>query len=181
MSASYAWPVDENRLQPEPVRHRDGVILRVAVEVDVAAGKTAWVLREEAAELGVVGAVPQEVRPGRPDFLVDLNNVRNHFGETGNVLGDTDGDGKVDLEYLNAVRNNFGAASPSPAPLTAAPRAAVVGLPTVEVTKPLASVADRRLDVLFTATSEAGSPASSLRPQLASRRLKAVDRVFAML
>jgi hypothetical protein len=40
--------------------------------------------------------------------LEDLNNVRNHFGGTG--LGDTAPfDGVVDLNDLNAVRNNFGA------------------------------------------------------------------------
>jgi hypothetical protein len=43
--------------------------------------------------------------------LEDLNNVRNQFGATGTpVLGDTAPfDGVVDLEDLNAVRNNFGA------------------------------------------------------------------------
>jgi hypothetical protein len=42
--------------------------------------------------------------------LEDLNNVRNHFGETGdNVIGDANANGVVDLEDLNAVRNNFGA------------------------------------------------------------------------
>jgi hypothetical protein len=42
--------------------------------------------------------------------LEDLNNVRNNFGATGGtVVGDTNGDGTVDLEDLNAVRNNFGA------------------------------------------------------------------------
>ncbi len=39
--------------------------------------------------------------------LPDLNNVRNNFGATG--LGDTDGDNDVDLTDLNNVRNNFGA------------------------------------------------------------------------
>lgn len=56
--------------------------------------------------------------------LVDLNNVRNHFGETGpNVVGDTDGDGTVDLEDLNAVRNHFGSSLPAPsaAPLVTPP------------------------------------------------------------
>ncbi len=49
--------------------------------------------------------------------LIDLNNVRNHFGETGeNVPGDTNDDGIVDLSDLNAVRNNFGATAPAPAP-----------------------------------------------------------------
>lgn len=39
--------------------------------------------------------------------LDDLNNVRNNFGSNG--IGDTDGDGDVDLDDLNNVRNNFGA------------------------------------------------------------------------
>jgi hypothetical protein len=47
--------------------------------------------------------------------LVDLNNVRNNFGGSG--LGDTAPfDGVVDLEDLNAVRNNFGAGSANPVP-----------------------------------------------------------------
>jgi len=50
--------------------------------------------------------------------LVDLNNVRNNFGATGDpVLGDTDPfDGDVDLYDLNQVRNNFGRVYPTPAP-----------------------------------------------------------------
>ncbi len=42
--------------------------------------------------------------------LEDLNNVRNHFGESGTpVIGDTSPfDGVVDLDDLNAVRNHFG-------------------------------------------------------------------------
>lgn len=47
--------------------------------------------------------------------IVDLNNVRNHFGETGG-LGDTNGDGLIDLEDLNAVRNNFGAGGSNSVP-----------------------------------------------------------------
>ncbi len=39
--------------------------------------------------------------------LGDLNNVRNHFG--GDATGDADHDGDTDLNDLNAVRNNFGA------------------------------------------------------------------------
>jgi len=39
--------------------------------------------------------------------IADLNNVRNNFGGAG--LGDTNGDGVVDITDLNAVRNNFGA------------------------------------------------------------------------
>lgn len=41
--------------------------------------------------------------------VTDLNNVRNNFGETG--LGDTNHDNKVDVADLNNVRNNFGARS----------------------------------------------------------------------
>jgi len=48
--------------------------------------------------------------------VVDLNNVRNHFGETGDaVLGDTNGDRKVDVADLNNVRNYFGTTSGAPA------------------------------------------------------------------
>jgi hypothetical protein len=42
--------------------------------------------------------------------LEDLNNVRNHFGSEGEgISGDTNGDNLVDLADLNAARNNFGA------------------------------------------------------------------------
>ncbi|MDZ4780430.1 MAG: hypothetical protein SGJ19_09285 [Planctomycetia bacterium] len=45
--------------------------------------------------------------------LEDLNNVRNNFGEQGSpILGDTNGDHLVNLEDLNAVRNNFGETAP---------------------------------------------------------------------
>ncbi len=52
--------------------------------------------------------------------LEDLNNVRNNFGGSG--LGDTDGDDDVDLDDLNNVRNNFGStagAQAVPEPSTA--------------------------------------------------------------
>jgi len=42
--------------------------------------------------------------------ITDLNNVRNNFAGAG--LGDTDGDNDVDITDLNNVRNNFGAGSP---------------------------------------------------------------------
>jgi microcystin-dependent protein len=50
--------------------------------------------------------------------LNDLNNVRNHFGESGDpVVGDTSPfDGVVDLDDLNNVRNHFGQAAPSAQP-----------------------------------------------------------------
>jgi hypothetical protein len=40
--------------------------------------------------------------------LEDFNNVQNHFHQTGiPVLGDTNGDGVVDLEDFNNVQNNY--------------------------------------------------------------------------
>jgi hypothetical protein len=64
--------------------------------------------------------------------LEDLNNVRNHFGESGDpVFGDAfPFDGTVDLGDLNNVRNNFGAGSVAqavPEPSTAA-LSAIIGL-----------------------------------------------------
>ncbi len=46
--------------------------------------------------------------------LTDLNNVRNNFGAAG--TGDTDDDGDVDLTDLNNVRNNFGAVGANAVP-----------------------------------------------------------------
>ncbi len=47
--------------------------------------------------------------------IVDLNNVRNNFGASGNpILGDTAPfDGAVTIADLNNVRNNFGTGGPS--------------------------------------------------------------------
>lgn len=52
---------------------------------------------------------PDDDDDGQVD-LDDLNNVRNHFGETGpNLIGDMGlRDGVVDLNDLNYVRNHFG-------------------------------------------------------------------------
>jgi hypothetical protein len=47
--------------------------------------------------------------------IQDLNNVRNNFGSVG--LGDTNGDNAVDIHDLNAVRNNFGAFGNEPRPV----------------------------------------------------------------
>ena len=55
--------------------------------------------------------------------LDDLNNVRNNFGGEGS--GDTDGDNDVDLDDLNNVRNNFGA---GPANAVPEPGTFVLGL-----------------------------------------------------
>lgn len=71
-----------------------------------------------AAGLYEPATVPGDTDGNGVVDLEDLNNVRNHFGGTG--LGDTNGDGLVDLEDLNAVRNNFGAgggAVPEPSSL----------------------------------------------------------------
>jgi len=55
---------------------------------------------------------------GRVD-IEDLNAVRNHFGATGEDLaGDSNNDGRVDIEDLNEVRNNFGATTPAPTLVT---------------------------------------------------------------
>ncbi len=93
--------------------------------------------------------------------LVDLNNVRNHFGETGeNVPGDTDGNGIVDLADLNAVRNNFGASAPSPAPLA----------------EPMEASWQ---DALVAAQLESSSMPARSVGIAAARRIKAVDELFA--
>lgn len=112
---------------------------------------------------------------------VDLNNVRNHFGQTRSLLGDANGDRKVDLEDLNAVRNNFGAGVPSPAPQRTGPRSTLVAAGGGKVGNSSKPVVDRRLDLLFTAASDATMSVSSLRTPTVSRRLKAVDRVIALL
>ncbi len=53
---------------------------------------------------------------GRVD-LEDLNAVRNNFGAAGvGRAGDANGDALVDLADLNLVRNNFGAVGGSPVP-----------------------------------------------------------------
>jgi hypothetical protein len=61
---------------------------------------------------GSVVIVPGDTNGDGNVDLDDLNNVRNNFGGSGDpILGDTDGDNDVDLDDLNAVRNNFGATS----------------------------------------------------------------------
>jgi uncharacterized repeat protein (TIGR01451 family) len=66
----------------------------------------------DATSVWLNAAVAGDTAPfdGRVD-LVDLNNVRNWFGATGQAAsaGDTDSDGDVDLLDLNSVRNAFGA------------------------------------------------------------------------
>ncbi|MDZ4783978.1 MAG: lamin tail domain-containing protein [Planctomycetia bacterium] len=70
---------------------------------------------------GEVGVPGDTNGDGRVD-IQDLNNVRNHFGEVGpNVIGDADGDGQVGISDLNAVRNNFGIGGAAPATTTRRP------------------------------------------------------------
>jgi len=53
---------------------------------------------------------------GRVD-IADLNAVRNNFGAAGVLIaGDVDGDALVTIADLNLVRNNFGAVGGAPAP-----------------------------------------------------------------
>ncbi|MFQ5421676.1 MAG: hypothetical protein ACE5EY_15090, partial [Anaerolineae bacterium] len=49
----------------------------------------------------------------------DLNNVRDNFGGAG--LGDTNADGLVNIDDLNNVRNNFGAQAIANVLVSAAP------------------------------------------------------------
>lgn len=75
-------------------------------------------------ELSITYSIPNFEAQGDTDWdgdvdLEDLNNVRNHFGETQpGGPGDTvPFDFRVDLEDLNRVRNHFGELSaPSPVP-----------------------------------------------------------------
>jgi hypothetical protein len=62
--------------------------------------------------------------------LDDLNNVRNHFDETGeNIPGDTvPYDGVVDLIDLNRVYDNYGASIEFPGNLTSVPEPSTLGL-----------------------------------------------------
>ncbi len=70
-----------------------------------------------AGDVGVIGDNFGDTNGDGKVDIVDLNNVRNNFGATGNgVLGDTNNDDLVNIEDLNAVRNNFGAGNPVPEP-----------------------------------------------------------------
>lgn len=103
--------------------------------------------------------------------LVDLNNVRNHFGANGpGVLGDTNGDGQVNLVDLNAVRNNFGAGN-SPLPVVV-PAATPHGQPAVKSAS--RSGLHRATDVVF----QAYSAETAEQPWLlrASSRLRTMIR-----
>jgi probable HAF family extracellular repeat protein len=88
--------------------------------VIVGYGESPQSLGEYEAWLVDLGADDALVGDTNGDGVVDLedlNNVRNTFGETGaGLAGDANGDGTVDLTDLNAVRNNFGASNPVPVP-----------------------------------------------------------------
>ncbi len=99
----------------------DGEGLSLTIRDD-SATLDAWSLKEgwkaSSRSGGSPGAADVSQTPGDTDAdndvdLADLNNVRNHFGESGaGVIGDTNGDQVVNLVDLNAVRNNFGAGQP---------------------------------------------------------------------
>jgi len=70
--------------------------------------------------------------------IADLNNVRNDFGCTlpARCVGDADGDGDTDVMDLNAVRNNFGTDVSEPTPV---PLAIAIGGNPSEVSSPRAA------------------------------------------
>jgi hypothetical protein len=60
-----------------------------------------------------VRIVPGDTNSDGAINILDLNRIRNNFGQRGdNVLGDTDDDGDVDIADLNNVRNYFSATAP---------------------------------------------------------------------
>lgn len=67
-----------------------------------------------AGDTGENVSVPGDANDDGLVDLEDLNAVRNNFGGVG--LGDTDGDLDVDLDDLNAVRNHFGGGGARPVP-----------------------------------------------------------------
>ena len=70
-----------------------------------------------AAGLSFVPVLPGDTNGDGRVGIDDLNNVRNNFGTAGaRVLGDTNGDRVVNIDDLNAVRNNFGAVAASAVP-----------------------------------------------------------------
>jgi hypothetical protein len=97
--------------------HDDHPELRELITVDPVTGETALVGVLNANFSSIAFVYPTEVEPGQIGdtngdgkvTIEDLNNVRNNFGGAG--LGDTVGsdDGNVTIEDLNNVRNNFGA------------------------------------------------------------------------
>ena len=78
--------------------------------------------------------------------IQDLNNVRNQFGAMGaGVLGDTlPFDGVVDINDLNAVRNNFGTSAGAPLVAAALPSEPTDPGPAPEVAGPVFDRLTRR-------------------------------------
>jgi hypothetical protein len=116
-------------LTDDSIGEVDGEII-----LDVTRSVQAWMDGDEnlgwaiAALLGSDGEVDfassdlNDSVPGDTDGngevdLDDLNAVRNNFGSENPTGGDANGDGIVDLEDLNAVRNNFGATGGGPSGL----------------------------------------------------------------
>lgn len=99
---------------------------------------------------------------GRVD-IDDLNSVRNNFGSTKpGTPGDTNGDGRVDIDDSNNVRNNFGA---GPAAL-AAPQTLSSRATTIPTRSPSARTARLRfsaaaVDRLLATNAAADSPLRS--------------------
>lgn len=123
--------------------------------------------------------------PGDTNFdglvdLADLNNVRNHFGETGSVLGDANGDGVVDLVDLNAVRNYFGSDAGALANRRAtAPRFVPPLAPNENREGAIKTNRPGAEDLLFTVTDD--SLGTTRQSKFTAKKLRAIDRVFGAL
>jgi ELWxxDGT repeat protein len=100
-----AWLLNElspgrGNFSPRSLRNVHGVLYFVAN--DGTHGFEPWSWTRTAGDVDLDGNVG----------LSDLNAVRNHFGDMGDMgPGDVTGDGFVGLEDLNAVRNSFGSVS----------------------------------------------------------------------
>lgn len=85
-----------------------------------------WDVSELYTTGNVTLLLPGDANGDQTVDLEDLNAVRNNFGGTGE--GDTNHDGVVDLIDLNNVRNFFGATAPQAVPEPAAAAMAVIGV-----------------------------------------------------
>ncbi len=115
--------------------HDEHPELRELITVDPVTGETALVgvLNKNFSSIAFTypsGPDPQEgdTNGDGKVTIEDLNNVRNNFGGAG--LGDTvgSGDGQVTIEDLNNVRNNFGAGVPAGANAVPEPSTALLAL-----------------------------------------------------
>lgn len=76
----------------------------------------------------LVSLIPGDTNSDGVVDLSDLNNVLNHFGDSGpGLVGDINADGAVDLSDLNDVLNHFGDAA-APTGLSVVPEPGAVGL-----------------------------------------------------